>query len=375
MGSNGLVKARIDQMILEEDQMDFAAYMELTDNDHKIKSAAKWRDDLLDEVKGVAMGGIGSKLPWDKNKDIFAFRPGEMTLWFGFNGGGKSLMNGNAILSQAAQGEVCLICSFEMKPRKTLARMLRQWVGRKLDQITETEVDEFLDWCEGKIYVYDQTGTAEWKKIVAVCKWAADNKAVTVVTVDNLMKCVKSDEDYEGQKLFVDNLTAVARDKNIHIHLIHHPRKQDDESKPPRKMDSRGAGAVIDLVDNVLIVWKNKPKMECRERGDLSKDTEPDALLICDKQRNGEWEGRINLWFHYQSQQFVESNVSPSLNFKTSFPHAQKYNHGYAAVPSWTVKATAVQPVAGAASNTHGHDQYTAGSVPKHQSVPNSDQW
>ena len=320
----------IDGLVIQEDEINFGMYMGQTDSEHKIKSASHWRDELVDEVKGVATWNNGTLLPWEKSKALFKFRKGEVTLWFGFNGSGKSLINGNAILSQCAQGEVCLICSFEMKPRRTLARMLRQWVGRPLDQITEAEVDSFISWCDGKIYVFDQTGTADWRKVVAVVKWAVDNKGVTVAAIDNLMKCVKSDEDYEGQKSFTDELTAVARDQNIHIHLIHHPRKQEDESKPPRKMDSRGAGAVIDLVDNVLIIWKNKPKMEAKERGDNSKDAEPDAVLICDKQRNGEWEGRILLWFHFLSQQFVENTTSPSLDFSSAgFPHRMRHSHGY----------------------------------------------
>ena len=33
----------------------------------------------------------------------------------------------------------------------------------------------------------------------------------------------------------------------------------------------------------------------------------PDALLICDKQRNGDWEGHIGLWYDSNSQQFVAS--------------------------------------------------------------------
>ena len=34
-------------------------------------------------------------------------------------------------------------------------------------------------------------------------------------------------------------------------------------------------------------------------------ESDPDTLLICDKQRNGEWEGTIGLWYERNSQQFV----------------------------------------------------------------------
>jgi hypothetical protein len=36
------------------------------------------------------------------------------------------------------------------------------------------------------------------------------------------MKCVAGEDDYNGQKTFVDELTAIARDYGMHIHLVHH---------------------------------------------------------------------------------------------------------------------------------------------------------
>jgi len=30
-------------------------------------------------------------------------------------------------------------------------------------------------------------------------------------------------------------------------------------------------------------------------------ESKPDALLVCDKQRHGEWEGRVALWFEPES--------------------------------------------------------------------------
>ena len=61
----------------------------------------------------------------------------------------------------------------------------------------------------------------------------------------------------------------------------------------------KGAGAITDQVDNAFIVWRNKKA----ERGD-SKD--PTAMLKCDKQRNGEWEGALGFWFHPDSMQYLE---------------------------------------------------------------------
>jgi twinkle protein len=43
------------------------------------------------------------------------------------------------------------------------------------------------------------------------------------------MKCVSGEDDYNSQKSFVDELTALARDHNVHIHLVHHIRKLASE--------------------------------------------------------------------------------------------------------------------------------------------------
>ena len=78
----------------------------------------------------------------------------------------------------------------------------------------------------------------------------------------------------------------------------------------------KGSGAITDQVDNVIAVWRNKPKERKRDEGLLTEEAdvkEPDCLLICDKQRNGEWEGSIGLWFERDSQQFVASHGEEPL--------------------------------------------------------------
>ncbi len=67
------------------------------------------------------------------------------------------------------------------------------------------------------------------------------------------------------------------------------------------------SGSISDQVDNVFCVWKNKD--EKRNPGD-------DALLIVDKQRNGEWEGRIALSFDPEAQGFYGTRFQVQLFLK-----------------------------------------------------------
>ena len=49
------------------------------------------------------------------------------------------------------------------------------------------------------------------------------------------------------------------------------------------------------------------------DQGKQVEDTEPDALVICDRQRNGEWEGRIKLWYHKPSMNYMGDRNYPPL--------------------------------------------------------------
>ena len=99
------------------------------------------------------------------------------------------------------------------------------------------------------------------------------------------MKCVAGDDDYNGQKEVTDKLTSLARDHNIHIHLVHHVRKPENDSTRPSKWDSKGSSAVTDLVDNVFMLWRNKPKEKAKESGKGYEKLagEPDAIIACEK--------------------------------------------------------------------------------------------
>jgi twinkle protein len=114
--------------LITPDTIDFAEYMRETEASSKVRPASSYMQELIDSL-GKVDNDPKAYLPWDKTHSVFAFRPGEVTLWAGVNGHGKSLITGMAALSLIAQGEKTCIASFEMKPRKSLERMTRQWTA------------------------------------------------------------------------------------------------------------------------------------------------------------------------------------------------------------------------------------------------------
>ena len=193
--------------------------------------------------------------------------------------------------------------------------------GEGLDAI-DALYDDFGMWTDSGLWLYDQQGTADADTVIGMTRYCAKELGITHIFIDSLMKCVAGEDDYNGQKSFVDELTAVARDHACHIHLIHHLRKPANESQIPDKHDNKGSGAITDMVDNIFMIWRNKPKEDDMKANgpNAKKAVEADTMLLCRKQRNGEEEPTIKLWFDKDAMQYVGEKGDQPMYFP-NYPH------------------------------------------------------
>ena len=310
-------------MYLTDDDIDFNSYMAMTEYETRVKDMRLTIDELIEEVNHPPIDK-STLMPWPTAADSFSFRPGEVTVWAGSNGGGKSLMTGQVALGLIKQKQKICIASFEMKPKMTAKRMVRQFAGKSLESNNYVQTPReqkieallrFKTFIANNMYVYDQQGTVDAKRIEALVWHCATKLEIDHVFIDSLMKCVPGEDAYNDQKNFVDKLTSLARDHDIHIHLVHHIRKLSNEEVRPSKSDLRGSSAITDQVDNVLIVHRNKRKEHARESGKDYDEMDPDAYLMCEKQRNGEGEPWFDLWYHKDSQQFLDRRNGMPMAF------------------------------------------------------------
>jgi len=278
---NQITLDEIDRYIKENEQ-DESAFL---------RSAASYEQDVVDFFYNPNVR-VGDALPWSSCEGKFELRRAEVTLWLGFNGHGKSLILGQVTNRLLELGKKVSVASFEMRPVATLARMCKQASGCR--QPTLQYIGKYHKWSDSKLYIYDQHGSTPPEHAINYVRYAASIGCSHVI-IDSLMKVIESEDDYNGQKRFVNQLCVVARDTGVHIHLVHHSRKGQDESKAPGKMDAKGSGAITDLVDNCVTSFRVKAKKGADD---------PDAFLMVDKQRHGEWEGGVPLWFHEESQSF-----------------------------------------------------------------------
>lgn len=321
------------------DEIDFAAYLRETDAQAKVKNAGVWVDSMKKRLRMKA-SEVNILLPWVKSQDDFAFRMGEVTIWGGVNGHGKSLVTSQVALSLMGQDQKVCIASFEMKPMKTLERMTRMFNGSNPfspefqgDQglkVLDDLYDQFGEWTNGRLWLYDQQGTTDASLVIGMAKYCAKELGIKHIFIDNLAKCVRAEDDYNGQKAFVDDITAIAKDFDCHIHIVHHMRKGNKETDALDKNDFKGSGSIADQPDNLIGVWRNKAKeLEAKENKATKKD-EPDATVRVFKQRNydgaGDGEPLILLWFNRDSWQFLGDKHDANMCFHNPFPH--RYSHG-----------------------------------------------
>ena len=282
------------------DDFPWQEYDELPERS-KVKRASACVEEVIDAFYGPNESK-GAYLPWDKAQDKFRVRRREVTLLAGINGHYKSTLASQIALGLMRQGESVLACSFEMRPAATMQRMTKQ--AAATDEPAIPYIRKFHRWTDDRLWIYDHFGTCEPSKAVAVSQYAARDLGVKHVVIDSLMKCVRGQDDYTGQKVFVGDLCTLALAYDLHVHLVAHARKGQSETDALDKFDIKGAGEISDQVDNVIIVQRNKRKERAREKGEA--DDSPDLFFNICKQRHGAFEGTLGLWFDEKSGAFVE---------------------------------------------------------------------
>ncbi|MDQ3057256.1 MAG: AAA family ATPase, partial [Pseudomonadota bacterium] len=284
-----------------------------------LRNATDYTDAVLSEFSEVA-GNDGIALPWGKAKGALSFRMGEVIVLAGINGHGKSEVAGHIVVQAIHDQFRACVASMEFRPQKWLKRMVRQACG--MERPADAFIGHAVRWMGERLWVFDTTGTAKADVILETFGYAAKRYGVELFVIDNLAKCGFAEDDYNGQKLFVDKLTDFAKTYDVAVILVAHMRKGQNENEDAGKMGVKGSGAITDMVDTVLSVWRNKPKEErirvAESKGEAVAEDEfgkPDALLTCSKQRNGEDEPKIALWFDKGSHQFMGSPKGRPYNF------------------------------------------------------------
>lgn len=295
--------AYLDQVrsqIIDGDSIDWQKYLNPDDKARIIPAEALMEQGMKRVLLGVGHES-GLTFPWSKAEGKVLIRPGKVCVWAGWTHHGKTQMVKQLMLHAIKSSERPLIASMEEEVLDVWTDMATMACGSA--EPHSNELKNFCEFVKGKLWLYDQQGMVDSRKIQAVIRYAAAELKVTQVVVDSLMMLAVDRDDYEAQAKFVGELKTTAKDTGVTVHLVCHMRKRDGkggDEQPGTIHDIAGGHEIASKSDHVFIVWRNK-----------KQDNNPPCILKIDKQRARiNWVGNLALNYHQGSRQFVE-DVTP----------------------------------------------------------------
>lgn len=279
---------------------------------NQLRKPTDFREQVLDRIAHPGRLS-GLKLPWPKTHDLIRLRMGEVSIWAGINGHKKSTLLNQVALWAAHEVQVG-IASFEMPVDGLVHLMCQQ--GSGTPSPAHEWADTFMTWLDESMWFYDRLGSVPPIEVLGAIH-ALAQRGCKLVVIDSLSMCRVSD-DMERERLFMSELTSLAKALDIHVCLVHHVRKPQSggDEHVPSRFDVKGNGAIVDLTQNLFLIWADKKRSKLERLKEMGAPLDPkdhdylqencDQKFIVAKQRHGEFEGGIKLWAH-PSRQFCES--------------------------------------------------------------------
>jgi twinkle protein len=243
--------------------------------------------------------------PLDREGERLRLYPCGVTIWSGFPGAGKTTLLRQVACHLLQRGQGVFFASLEEHPKHLLIRLAATAAGTHKPNFHQ--VQWFIDEFGPRLRIWAKVGLAKHRSLLAVMrKLAADG--ISHAFIDSLMKLDISSQDFEGQRVFANLLSATAQQTRMHIHLVAHPKKPPQADQDPDINDVGGAKEIGGIADNVLFVRRAKTDVD-----NPFAESSPICVTVR-KQRHGNGSlGDIKGWFHREKRQFqLEQFCSPT---------------------------------------------------------------
>jgi len=261
----------------------------------------------------------GDPTPWaDLTKLIGGCRGGEVTVWTGTEGSGKSTMVSDWMLHDAKRGIGGLIIPLELGPMRQTTKLLHQFMGVPPSEVDKKEIESAFDKAEGlPLWILEHYGSMEVEPLRNTIRLAARRYGIRRVALDHLHFAVEDDEN-RRQKIgaMMRMLTETAMRDDLHIHVVAHPKavpgKQGNENRDDvmiQSNDLKGDSAIKQDADNIIAVYR--PRKANREAGKKMAPGTHQAMVTVLKCRSDDGtEGRVPLLFHERSATYSDDDLS-----------------------------------------------------------------
>ncbi|XP_066265496.1 twinkle mtDNA helicase-like [Branchiostoma lanceolatum] len=228
-------------------------------NHKSIVSFSELREDVHRELsQAEQVAGIKWKRFPQLNKLLKGFRRGELTVFTGPTGSGKTTFISEYSLDSCMQGVNTLWGSFEIQNVRLLKMMLSQFSQLKL----EANLDDFDEWADRfealPLYFMTFYGQQTLKNVTETMQHAAYVYDIEHVIVDNLQFMMGTEstigvDRFRQQDAIIATFRKFASANNCHVTLVIHPRKEDD-TNVLQMASVFGSAKATQEADNVMIL-------------------------------------------------------------------------------------------------------------------------
>ena len=272
----------------------------------ELRHAADYTDAVLKLFWPEPGTPQGYDTPYTGLLGKLLFRPGELTLWTGATGSGKSQVLSDCTVHWIKRGAKVCLASLEMAPAQSLKRMVKQAGG--VDRPTEEYLHATMAFISQGLWLYTRVGKSGVSELLDVFSYARMKYGCDTFVIDSLMRLGIPKDDYVGQEKAVFEMIDWTIRNDVHLHLVAHARKGGQSGSVPNSEDVGGASEIGSNAFNIVGIWRNRQVEDEMKGGDADRvaaaSEKPGVILNVSKQRNGDYEGKCGLWFDQETYRY-----------------------------------------------------------------------
>ena len=276
-----------------------------------LRSPAEYADKVVALFWPREGEHVGFRAPYGALQGKLAFRPAEITVWTGDSGAGKTQILSDCAVDWVQQGSRVCLSSLEMHPAFTLKRMCKQVIGT--DRPTEPAARAALCWLTQGLLLYDHTGKQKIDEMLRLFDYGRARYGCDQFIIDSLMRLGVAGDDYNTQEAVIFRIVEWAMKSSVHVHLVAHAKKGERDRGAPATEDIKGAMEIGANAFNIISVWRDRKHEDQVAELERSGNTDqaaalrqqrPGVIMNVAKQRNGDFEGKIGLWFDQKTYRY-----------------------------------------------------------------------
>ena len=269
------------------------------------------------------------------DKKMHGLMKGGVSVWSGLRASAKSTILSQIALQAVNDDHTVLFYSGELTDKRFSRWLIQQAAGKQYSVQYEKDGGVFWyvpddtkkkigSWIGSRLFVYNNSYNSVFENLINAVRDKVEANHPDLIVMDNLMTIdimALDSNEYRAQTTVLKGLAELAKQYNVHIALVAHPRKAETFL---RLKDISGTGNIANLVDSAFIVHRVnhdfiKGYLEEFCRKGTNEDDVPlfnatNVIEIAKDREEGIQDEFIPLWYEVESRR-IKNETTETIRF------------------------------------------------------------